>query len=149
MKKTTRLIRVVEWMACLGMGLIFLLSAWGKLQDPLSFALALDQFQILPDFLINPTAVFLPWIELVLALALWFVPSLRKDALLLCGLLMLTFTAALLVSLVQGKEVICGCFGTYIGPVTWWEIIRNIAFLTLIALGLTGRYLDKSRFRQR
>jgi putative oxidoreductase len=149
MKKSSRFFRLAEWVACLGLGAIFLLSSISKLRDPLGFALAIDQFQLLPEFLINPVAVFLPWIECVLALALWFVPSLRRDALLLCGLLLAGFTAVLLTGLLQGREIFCGCFGSASGPVTWWEIARNTAMLALIILGLSGRPLEKRWLRRR
>lgn len=149
MKTRSILFRIAEWAACLGMGAVFLASAIGKLSDPLAFAIAIDQFQLLPDFLVNPAAVFLPWIELILALALWFVPSLRRDALLLCGILLLAFTSALLAGLLQGKEIYCGCFGSSSGPVSWLEIYRNLSLLLLIAVGLLGRQIEKSSFRRR
>lgn len=147
MKRWSRFLRLAEWAACLGMGAIFLISAWGKLADPLAFALAIDQFDLLPEFFVNPVAVFLPWIELILALALWFVPSLRRDALVLSGLLLLGFTGVLVVGLLQGREIVCGCFGSASGTVSWWEIARNGLFLLLIFLGLAGRPLEKRLFR--
>lgn len=93
-----------------GLGLVFLAAAWGKVADPPGFAQALHGYRLLPEVLLNPVALALPWLEVLAGLALVLGPARRSAALLALGMLA-AFMAALGWNLALGNPVDCGCFG--------------------------------------
>ena len=46
------------------LGFVFIYAAVEKINDPGSFAVSIHNYKLLPIFIINITAVILPWIEL-------------------------------------------------------------------------------------
>ena len=93
------------------LGGIFLYASWDKILHPEAFAEAIYNYRILPDFLINFSALVLPWLELFLGICiisgLWL-----PGAVFLVNLLMAIFFGALIFNLARGLNVQCGCFGT-------------------------------------
>ena len=67
--------RFFALMARLILGVIFIYASIDKIFHPAAFAEAVYNYQILPDALINLTAIVLPWLELILGafliLGLW------------------------------------------------------------------------------
>jgi len=107
-----------------------------KILHPVEFAKIVNNYQVLPDVLINLTALILPWLELVLGLLLVFnfwLPS----AVLLTNLLLFSFYVVLVFNVARGLNIHCGCFSTSEkgDPATTWYLIRDGAFL------LMGGYL--------
>lgn len=107
--------RALRWL----LGLVFVLAAvgvpdsnWagGKVGHPSRFAKNIRTYKMLPQPLVFPMAVYLPWLELVAGLTLltgvWKREALTVS-LLLCG----TFLLANATALVRGLEIDCGCFG--------------------------------------
>ena len=114
---------------------VFLRACAHKIVFPHDFAEAIFRYQLVPHGLINVAAVFLPWLELVTAVALLsgrrYVPA---AAVITLGMLAL-FTAAIGVNLVRGIDVGCGCFTSSpdaegIGPK---DIGKNIIMMALAA----------------
>lgn len=126
------------------LGLVMAAAALPKLADPPAFAQAIHAYRLLPLAWVNPTALLLPWLELLLALALVGGFWLRAAALWTLGL-MLAFTLALGLNLVRGNPVDCGCFGGG-APKSRearlvdmrWAILRDLG-LALLALGLSKK----------
>ena len=94
------------------LGGVFIFASADKIIHPAAFAEAVYNYQILPDTLINLTAMILPWLELILGiflvLGLWLPPG----AALLINLLMVTFFGSLVFNLSRGLDIHCGCFST-------------------------------------
>lgn len=89
---------------------IFLYAAFPKILDPLGFAQDIANYQILPDVLVNLTAILLPWIEAFAALAL--LSGFAADgAVLLVTLQMVAFIAMLAQAWFRDLDIDCGCFG--------------------------------------
>ena len=44
-------------------GVIFVWASWDKMLNPDGFARIIENYQILPDSFIAPTALLLPWVE--------------------------------------------------------------------------------------
>ena len=112
------------------LGLIFVYASHDKILHPAAFAQAIENYQILPSFFINPAAAVLPWLELivgVLLLAGRWVPG----ASLLSTVLMGIFLAALAYNQVRGLDVSCGCFSTQsdAGAADWWTVVRDCTLL--------------------
>ena len=55
---------VFIWLARVSVAAIFLGACLTKIQDPESFALAVQRYRLLPGELINLVAIMLPWVEL-------------------------------------------------------------------------------------
>jgi len=98
-------------MARLILGVVFIYASIDKILHPAAFAEAVYNYQILPDALINLTAIVLPWLELLLGIALVSGVCLPGAAF-LCNALLITFFGALVFNLSRGLDIHCGCFNT-------------------------------------
>ncbi len=122
----------MEFWARLVLGMIFIAASIDKILHPADFAALLFNYQILPDGLINLTAIVLPWLELVLGMLLisgrWL-----PGSVLLVNMLLLAFFAMLLFNVARGLDVHCGCFTTRTEgkPATWWYLLRDGGFLIM------------------
>lgn len=124
---------------------ILLAASAGKIMDPQGFSAVVRDYQILPSALIAPTAVILPWLELVLGILL-LAGRMRLGTLLLVNALLLTFLGALIANYFRGIDVGCGCFSTTreaSSPMLWY-IVRDGAFVAL-ALGTAWAYRARLR----
>lgn len=125
---------------------IFLLASVPKIIAPHEFAIAVFRYQLLPDAAINLIAIFLPWIELVAAIAILIPRTSAGSAAIFFGLLAV-FTAAISIDLVRGIDISCGCLtlDANAGPIGWWEVIRDVGFLALAGFVLwAGLQPEKS-----
>lgn len=98
--------------------------------------LAVSAYEVLPDPLIEPVAVLLPWVEIAVALLLvagLFVRFAGIATAALAGV----FIAGMAQAKARGLAIDCGCFGGGGAGqgVTWWDILRDIPIL------LAGLYL--------
>ena len=128
---------------CWVVGAVFVAAAVSKILHPADFAVAIYRYQLAPHAAINALAVFMPWLEMVCALALFFRPPLRRGALLLILLLLVLFTTAISINLYRGIDIACGCFSVNAarGHLGWLSLLRNAALIaaTAWALRWTGR----------
>ncbi len=101
---------------------IFLYASYDKILHPADFASIIKDYRLLPDVLINPAAIILPWLELILG-GLLLAGKWLEGALFLVNALMLVFWASLVVNAVRGIDIGCGCFSTAKesgGNMTWY-----------------------------
>jgi hypothetical protein len=118
---------------------VWLLACAYKIIYPYDFARVISKYALLPDATVNVFALALPWIELVLALALIFSRSFREAAAWGSIALLLMFIGAISIKLFQGAEIHCGCFssaaasGSSIGP---GNLVRNIGLIFLCAFAI-------------
>jgi len=112
------------------MGAVFLYASYDKILHPQAFAQAVYNYQVLPDGLVNLTALVLPWLELLLGLCLVAGAWLPGATVISSGLLTL-FLAALVFNQLRGLDVGCGCFSTEAsaGPADLWTVARDLSFL--------------------
>jgi cation diffusion facilitator family transporter len=120
----------------MALGAVFIIASADKIYNPGGFAQAIYNYQILPDALINLTALILPWLELLLGIFLilgFWLPG----AVTLANGLLVVFFGSLVFNVARGLDVHCGCFSTTTDgdPATAWYLIRDAAFL------LMGGYL--------
>ncbi len=126
---------------------IFIYASIDKIAQPAAFAKDVYNYQILPDSLVNLTALVMPWLELFLGLCLLAGIWLPGAVLTINGLLVV-FLAALLFNLARGLDVNCGCFSTGADAAamsTTYYLIRDIAFLAIgaflfVSVFLTDRW---------
>jgi len=91
------------------LGLVFVWASWGKILDPAGFAIIIQNYRILPAWAVNPTALVLPWIEILSGLSLltgWFM----RGSLLIINFLLLVFAVAFIINIQKGIDINCGCF---------------------------------------
>jgi uncharacterized membrane protein YphA (DoxX/SURF4 family) len=91
------------------LGTVFIVAGVDKILHPLAFAKSIDNYQILPDTLVNFAAMILPWIELALG-SLLIAGVWLPGTVVLVNLLLGAFFAALIYNLARGLNVDCGCF---------------------------------------
>jgi len=70
-------------------------------------------------------ALYLPWLELIIAVAL-FVPRWRQSALLLAAVLSTLFVVVWAITWTRGLDVSCGCFGGQGATNAAWAFFRAI-----------------------
>jgi uncharacterized membrane protein YphA (DoxX/SURF4 family) len=91
-----------------GLGLIFLFAGLPKLFNWHDFAMIVDSYALLPDFLVVPAAIAIALLEVIAAVllicdwpqGLWGVSA-----------LLLLFIGVLSYAIWQGLDIDCGCFG--------------------------------------
>ncbi len=125
-----------DWMqlgARLILGGIFVYASLDKIAHPAAFAKDVYNYQILPDALVHPVALVLPWMELFLGLCL-ITGFCLPGAVLSANGLLLVFVGALAFNAARGLDVHCGCFSTGSeGPAleTPWVLLRDGLFLAV------------------
>lgn len=89
------------------------LLAWAgilKALDPAAFAEAIQGFRLTPVPVAAALALYLPWLELLLAAGL-LLPRWRSGALLVTTALFAAFTVLWAITWLRGLDPACGCFG--------------------------------------
>jgi hypothetical protein len=110
-------------------GRFFLYASFDKILYPQAFAQAVYNYQVLPDGLVNLTALVLPWLELLLGLGLISGAWVPGAAVMSAGLLTV-FIGAMVFNQLRGLDVHCGCFSSDPGggPAGPWTVVRDLSF---------------------
>lgn len=114
------------------LGGLFVYASMYKINYPLVFAETIANYQIVPEIMVNLTAVFLPWLELTAGVMLILGIRARAAAAVITGL-MAVFTVAVIVVLYRGTPIGCGCFTGQESQITIATVFRDLAW-TLMAL---------------
>ncbi|MEM6820405.1 MAG: MauE/DoxX family redox-associated membrane protein [Verrucomicrobiota bacterium] len=122
---------IVLWCIRLLIGGVFIYAGFLKVLAPLEFADNIEQYKILPLFLVNVTALTLPIFECIVGTLL---VSGRYDRLASSAVVLMSslFAVALVSVIVRGLVIDCGCFGTSeASPMSaWYALGRNILILS-------------------
>ncbi|MCC7361638.1 MAG: hypothetical protein IT317_19295 [Anaerolineales bacterium] len=124
-------------------GFVLLVSGLLKLRDKNQFLFAVLGYAFLPRKLGGVIAMCLPFVELgegVLLLSGWQIQVSTTCAF----VLLLLFSWAMSISLVQGRNHSCGCFHA-LTPIRWRLVYRNIAIMGLLLIVLMHGELGGSR----
>lgn len=121
------ILKSLHWLCRLAVAGVFIYSGYIKAQNPLQFAVAISGYQLVPENLVYPMAQYLPWIEVVLGLALLIGWKIRYFASAI-AVLLLFFMAVLTITYLRGIEASCGCFSMD-DPISPWTIVRDSLFL--------------------
>ena len=115
-------------------GGVFVFSGFSKLLLHHAEVVALvQQYQMLPGWLVSITAMFLPWIEVGSGTAL-LIGFCTTPAALLIAVQLLSFSALMIVVLAAGILITdCGCFGHLGLPETPLQVlVRDLIMLVLL-----------------
>ena len=117
---------------------VFIYASIDKIIHPDLFAEAVYSHQVLPGYLVNLTALILPWLELTLGTCL-LINRWMAGASALAALLMALFVGMLIFNLARGLDISCGCFSAAPDddPITTLTLVRDILFL-IFSLTLAG-----------
>lgn len=137
--------RILSLAARLILGGVFVYASFDKILHPASFAEAVHRYQILPDGLINLTAIVMPWLELVvggfLIFGFWL-----PGTVLMSNLLLMTFMGALLFNMARGLDISCGCFSTADeNTMNLWTVLRDVSFLVPAVYLLHVTFFSKNK----
>ena len=128
------------------MAAVFLYAAYTKLREPwLVFAMAIDAYQILPQWAVLTFGRTIPWLELLLGVLLATGFALRYAAP-AAAILLGVFFAVMVHAYSQGLKIDCGCFG-FGEPISATTLLRDgmllAASLTLTFLALRRPWLPR------
>lgn len=131
------------------LGGVFVYAAYTKLKTSfLLFAMAIDAYKVMPDWLAVTAAHVLPWVELAIGIALIAGIWPRVTATAATALLGAFFTAMVHAYQPQAKEgqISCGCFG--LGePISGRTLMRDGALLALSAALMLAAFYVARRTR--
>lgn len=113
---------------------VFIAACIHKLADPVSFAVDIATYQMLPLVFINLLAIVLPFVELGTGIMLVTGTKARSAALMVCGM-MVMFMIALSYALMHDLSISCGCFASNAAaasdPISGLTMLRDSAWLIL------------------
>lgn len=112
-------------------GAMFIATGIAKIIEPHQFAREIANYAILPDFLINISALALPWVELISGLLFVVGLRLRANATIIGGLL-IVFIIAVASAWARGLNIDCGCYSEIASQKVGLEkILENTGLLIL------------------
>jgi hypothetical protein len=122
---------------------IFIYAGALKAFDPVQFAIAIDNYKLLPWPVSVALAFYLPWLEIFCALGLVF-RFLYRGALSILTASIVVFTLATIVAKVRGLDITCGCFGH---ASQHWSFPAHLATNLAILAALLALFFAYSRKR--
>lgn len=127
------------------LGAVFMYASFDKMANPEAFANIIDNYHLLPYQLVNPLAIFLPWLELITGLLL-ITGKWVKGSLLIYNALLVIFIIALVQALIRGLDISCGCFSVNPSSTSevWLRVIEDIALFFVSFMMLKYSYPAKN-----
>ena len=111
-------------------GGLFIYASMYKITYPAEFAETIASYEMLPYWSVNFIAVILPWVELICGILL--VIGIRaRTATVVIGSMLMLFTIGILVNLIRGAPISCGCFHTIEDKISWWTALRDTIWLVM------------------
>ena len=137
----TRLVDHLVLVARLVLGGIFIVAGASKIGHGAEFAAQIAGFRILPQPVIAPMALALPFLEVLLGGYL-VLGLFTRTAGWIAVLLLALFDGAIASAVIRGMTVSCGCFGPNDKTeTTWAEVARDaivVALAVIVALRAPG-----------
>jgi hypothetical protein len=125
-------LHVAAWTIRVVVSGLFLLAAVLKIADPEDFARSVRAYHIVPWWAVHPTALIIPWIEVVMALALlagrWW-----SAGALITGVLTVAYCAVHINAILRNLDVTCSCFGHFRVLTPAEMLVLNAGILAAIA----------------
>jgi uncharacterized membrane protein YphA (DoxX/SURF4 family) len=114
------------------LGMVFVYASYDKILHPAAFAKLIYNYQILPDELVNLSAIFLPWLELTIG-SLLITGVWLPGSVFISNILLIIFFCALMYNKARGLDINCGCFSTSPGeaPESTFYLLRDLSFVVI------------------
>ena len=134
------------------LGGIFIYASTYKINFPGEFAETIASYQLLPFWAVNTAALVMPWAELVSGILMVLGVRTKAAAAAIGGMLVM-FSLAILITLLRGIPIGCGCFTSVEDPLGWGTFWRDLLWLGMTlqvyffpsALQLEGRLIESLR----
>lgn len=125
---------VIGLAGALGVGMIFAHAGLGKVRHRDVMAGIVANYRILPEPLVLPVATMLPFVELMLGLAL--LAGGQRMAVLPAAALLLVFAGAMAINIRRGRgHIDCGCGRSQLRqPLGWPLVWRNLGLAAIVSL---------------
>jgi putative oxidoreductase len=94
-----------------------------KALDPAAFAESISGFRLVPWALGVAVAHYVPWLEMIVAVAV-VTKRWRRAGLVIAGLLLSVFMVIWAITWARGLDVACGCFGGSGSTSAAWALLR-------------------------
>lgn len=131
---TPKVVNALVLVLRLVLGAIFIVAGASKIGHAIEFATQIAAFRIVPQPVVAPMAVALPFLEVILGLYL-VIGLYTRVAAWIAAVLLLGFDAAIASAVVRGLTLSCGCFGPNDTSVTTWgEVGRDAIFVVLAVI---------------
>ncbi len=137
----------IAWVGTLIRVFLGVILGWAgivKIQNLEAFIKIVTAYDLLPEGWVVLWGIFLPWIELVTGLFLFF-GLWAKSAVLSSSGLFLVFAAAVSINILRGADIACGCFGfndTNLYVVLFQDLVFLLCCCFLFLLKSTPYSLD-------
>ena len=113
------------------LGAIFVIAGASKVGHADMFAAQIAGFKLLPQIVIAPLALGLPYLELLLG-GYVILGLFTRTSAWIAAVLLAVFDAAIASAVMRGMSVSCGCFGPNDATVTTWtEVARDAVFVAM------------------
>jgi uncharacterized membrane protein YphA (DoxX/SURF4 family) len=109
-------------------GCFFIYASMSKIPYPAQFAEATANYRLVPYWFLNLGAVILPWVEFVCGLFL-VIGFMSRASAILIGCMIILFNVMVLINMVWGAPINCGCYDTVGEPIGWKKITENVVLL--------------------
>ena len=116
----------------IALGAMFIVAGVSKIGHADVFAAQIAGFRLLPQLVIAPMALVLPFLEILLGGYL-ILGLFTRAAAWVAVVLLAAFDLAIASAVVRGMTVSCGCFGPNDTTVTTWAEVARDAVLVLLA----------------
>lgn len=110
--------------------IVFIFAGIEKIVNPELFADSIANYRLFPKFTINFLAITVPWIEIVVGVLLLFGIAI-KDNLKIINSMMIFFIFIILIAVLRGLDIDCGCYGSNSQKVGMYKIFENVILLLL------------------
>ena len=132
---------MVDALAVVGrvsLGLLFLYAAYWKLRSPRAFVVLTVDFRVLPRAASRLLGWWLPYVEAAVGVAL-VIGFLVRPASIVGFALLASFSLAVIINLLRGRRLKCGCFGASSSEIGPFTVVRNGVLIAVAgALLITG-----------
>ena len=133
-------------------GGVFIYASMYKINYPGEFAETIASYQLVPYWGVNLMALIMPWAELVSGILMVLGVRTKSSAAAIGGMLVM-FSLAILITLLRGIPIGCGCFTSVEDPLGWGTFWRDLLWLGMTlqvyffpsALQLEGRLIESLR----
>ena len=134
------LYKLIRWT----LGAVFIYSGGAKLLEPITFAVLIDAYGLVPDELLPPVAVILASLEVTAGIGLMF--DIRGSLGVIAGLLAL-FIVILGYGISMGLDVDCGCFGPNDPEAEAFHGLRAALYRDMVMMAGIGFLYGWRRYR--
>ena len=132
--------QLLIWLLRLVIAGVFLFAAIPKLRDPVAFADSIRNYQMVSDSWASMLALFLPMLELIVAVCL-IIPFTRRGAAIVSAGMLLMFCFVIGQAMYRGIDIDCGCFGAaQKARADWPGLVRNILLFVCALLVFIDPY---------